>query len=71
MITDYSKYLGLDSEKIIDEIAGNVNVPYMKFPSRENAIKYAVEISEAGDIVLLAGNSRKLSAYKRQKNPVQ
>ena len=42
-------------EKIIDEIAGNVTVPYIKFPSRENAIKYAVEISEAGDIVLLAG----------------
>ena len=30
-------------------------MPYIKFPSRENAIKYAVEISEAGDIVLLAG----------------
>lgn len=42
-------------EKIIDEIAENVTAPYTKFTGREDAIRYDVEISEPGDIVLLAG----------------
>ena len=42
-------------EKIIDEIAENIAAPYARFADRADAIKYAVEISEPGDIVLLAG----------------
>ena len=44
-----------DPEKIIDEIAENIAAPYARFADRADAIKYAVEISEPGDIVLLAG----------------
>lgn len=42
-------------DSIIDEIAVNVTSPYVRFADRAQAIKYAVENSEAGDIVLLAG----------------
>lgn len=42
-------------DAIINEIAANVTSPYVCFTDREQAIKYAVENSKAGDIVLLAG----------------
>ncbi len=44
-----------DPDAIIDEIAESLTAPYVRFADREQAIKYAVENSRPGDVVLLAG----------------
>ena len=51
-----------DSERvdsIIDDIAvcfeGEGSCPFVRIPDREEAIRYAVSIAKAGDVVLLAG----------------
>ncbi len=44
-----------DPDAIIDEIAESLTAPYVRFADREQAIKYAVENSRSGDVVLLAG----------------
>lgn len=44
-----------DPDAIIDEIAESLTAPYVRFADREQSIKYAVENSRPGDVVLLAG----------------
>ena len=57
-------------QQIIDEIAiqYDENSPYISIPDRKEAIEYALEIAQDGDIVLLAGKGHEKYQLINGKN---
>ena len=57
-------------QQIIDEIAiqYDENSPYVSIPDRKEAIEYALEIAQGGDIVLLAGKGHEKYQLINGKN---